>query len=88
MEFLKKLKSLFTGKKEPVKEEAPPPAAGTRQKKACGAPRRIRRKCKECGNFFSFPSTIAHYPSYCPNCRKRHQAAQKEKYARKGANGQ
>ncbi len=125
MEFLKKLKSLFTGKKEPVKEEAPPPAVSTRQKKACkkcgkmftydttwdyipnyckdcktqfarekeerqraGAPRRIRRKCKECGNFFSFPSTIAHYPSYCPNCRKRHQAAQKEKYARKGANGQ
>ena len=27
--------------------------------------------------------TIPHYPNYCPNCRKTHQAAMKAKYNRK-----
>ena len=53
------------------------------EKQRAGAPRKIKRKCRECGNFFVFPSTLEHYPSYCPKCRKAHQAAQKDKYARK-----
>ena len=48
-----------------------------------GAPRKIKRKCKVCGKFFTFPNTIPHYPNYCPNCRKAHQAAQKAMYSRK-----
>ena len=43
----------------------------------------IKRKCKACGKFFTFPSDVLHYPTYCPNCRKRRQAAMKEKYSRK-----
>ena len=39
-------------------------------------------KCKKCGQFFTFPSTLPHYPNYCGNCRKQHQAAMKEKYGR------
>ena len=45
----------------------------------------LTMKCKECGKFFTFPNTLAHYPNYCPNCRKTHQAAMKAKYSRKPA---
>jgi hypothetical protein len=38
------------------------------------------RKCRQCGRFFTFPSTLQHYPNYCSNCRKEHQAAMKSKY--------
>ena len=30
------------------------------ERQRAGAPRKIKRKCKECGNFFTFPNTIAH----------------------------
>ena len=52
------------------------------EKQRAGAPRKIKRKCKECGKFFTFPNTLPHYPNYCPNCRKTHQAAMKAKYSR------
>ena len=74
MEFLKKLKSLFTGKKEPVKEEAPPPAAGTRQKKAC----------KKCGKMFSYDPSWEFVPNYCRDCKKQF-AREKEEKQRAGA---
>ena len=53
-------------------------------KQRAGAPREIKRQCKACGKFFTFPSDTARYPTYCPDCRKRRQAAMKDKYSRKG----
>ena len=44
------------------------------------SPRKISRKCKACGGYFSFENTLEHYPTYCPNCRKRHKAEMKAKY--------
>jgi predicted Zn-ribbon and HTH transcriptional regulator len=52
-------------------------------KQKAGELRDIKRKCKACGKFFTFPSDTAIYPTYCPNCHKRRQLAQKEKFARK-----
>ena len=54
------------------------------EKQRAGAPRKIKRKCRECGRIFTFPNTLEHYPTYCPNCRKKHQAEMKEKYRRSG----
>ena len=53
------------------------------EKQRAGAPRRIKRKCKACGKYFTFPNTLEHYPNYCSDCRKKHQAEMKEKYSGK-----
>ena len=33
------------------------------EKQRAGTPRKIKRKCRECGNYFMFDSTLARYPS-------------------------
>ena len=54
-------------------------------KQRAGAPREIRRKCKACGKYFTFPNTAEHYPVYCGACRKQQRAEKKAKYSRKPA---